>query len=123
MVYLGLIITVFGMSCSLLISFFGYGSAISFFGLMSFAGVGNGLTMPNATAGIMSVRPHLAGTASGLGGSITIAGGAALSAAATTIIGPNSTETPLVFLMWLSVTAGLLGILYVRRRNKMITKA
>lgn len=120
MVYLGLIIAVFAMSCSLMISFLGHGSAVSFFGLMAFAAVGNGLTMPNAAAGMMSVRPHLAGTASGFGGSITIAGGAALSAAATTMLGPNSTETPLVFLMWLSVSGGLLCILYVRRSNKKL---
>ncbi len=122
MVYLGLIISVLGMSCSLVISFLGYSSAISFFGLMAFTAIGNGLTMPNAAAGMMSVRPDLAGTASGLGGSIMIAGGAALSAAATTMLGPNSTETPLVFLMWLSVTGGFLSILYVRRRNKMLAR-
>ena len=31
---------------------------------MIFVGLGNGLTIPNATAGMLSVRPHLAGTAS-----------------------------------------------------------
>ena len=35
--------------------------------------------MPNATAGLLSVRPHLAGSASGLGSAIMIGGGAALS--------------------------------------------
>ena len=119
MIYLGLLTTFFAMSFSLAISFLGHGSAVSFFGLMAFAAIGNGLTMPNAAAGMMSVRPDLAGTASGLGGSIMIAGGAALSAAATTMLGPSNKETPLVFLMWLSVTGGLLCILYVRRRNKM----
>ena len=120
MVFFGLIVTVFAISCSLAISLIGYGSAISFFGLMSLAAIGNGLTMPNAAAGMMSVRPNLAGTASGLGGAILIAGGAALSAVATTMLGSGSTETPLVFLMWLSVTGGLFCILYVRRRNKWL---
>ena len=77
--------------------------------------------MPNAAAGMMSVRPKLAGTASGLGGSILIAGGAALSALATTMLGTDSTETPLVFLMWISVTSGLFCILYVRRRNRWLS--
>jgi MFS transporter, DHA1 family, multidrug resistance protein len=120
MVYLGLIIAVIAISCSLTISFLGHGSAFSFFGLMSFTAMGNGLTMPNAAAGMMSVRPDLAGTASGLGGSITIAGGAALSSAATIMLGSNSTETPLVFLMWLSVIGGLFCILLVQRRNKKL---
>ena len=121
MVYLGLIVTVFAMSSSLAISLFDHGSAISFFGLMSIAAIGNGLTMPNAAAGMMSVRPKLAGTASGLGGSILIAGGAALSALATTMLRTDSTETPLVFLMWISVTSGLFCILYVRRRNRWLS--
>jgi DHA1 family bicyclomycin/chloramphenicol resistance-like MFS transporter len=30
-------------------------------------GLGNGMVLPNATSGMLSVRPHLAGTASGLG--------------------------------------------------------
>ncbi|MEL7117034.1 MAG: primosomal protein N' [Pseudomonadota bacterium] len=34
---------------------------------MTLLGLGNGLIMPNAQAGLLSVRPHLAGTASGLG--------------------------------------------------------
>jgi len=35
---------------------------------MTIVGFGNGMTIPNATSGMLSVRPHLAGTASGLGG-------------------------------------------------------
>jgi DHA1 family bicyclomycin/chloramphenicol resistance-like MFS transporter len=54
--------------------------ALSFFGFMTFVGLGNGMVLPNATSGMLSVRPHLAGTASGLGGAIMIGGGAALSA-------------------------------------------
>jgi DHA1 family bicyclomycin/chloramphenicol resistance-like MFS transporter len=52
----------------------------SFFGFMTFVGLGNGMVLPNATSGMLSVRPHLAGTASGLGGALMIGGGAALSA-------------------------------------------
>ena len=51
----------------------------SFFGSILFVGVGNGLLLPSANAGIVSVRPHLAGSASGLGGALMIGGGAALS--------------------------------------------
>ena len=36
-----------------------------FFGLTIFMGLGNGICLPNANAGMMSVRPELAGTASG----------------------------------------------------------
>jgi MFS transporter, DHA1 family, multidrug resistance protein len=57
-----------------------------FFGSFFFVGIGNGLVLPNATAGMLSVRPHLAGTASGLGGAIMIGGGAALSALAGALL-------------------------------------
>jgi MFS transporter, DHA1 family, multidrug resistance protein len=58
MIYLGLLTTFFAMRFSLAISFLGHGSAVSFFGLMAFAAIGNGLTMPNTAAGMMSVRPR-----------------------------------------------------------------
>ena len=77
--------------------------------------------MPNATAGMLSVRPHLAGAASGLGGAIMIGGGAALSAASGLILKPGSSEMPLVCLMWLSTAGGVLCILYVRRRNAALS--
>ena len=117
MVLWGLLVTMVGMSLSLLVSYAGYGSATSFFGLMTFVGLGNGITMPNATAGMLSVRPHLAGAASGLGSAIMIGGGAALSAASGLILKPGSSEMPLVCLMWLSAAGGVLCILYVLRRN------
>lgn len=117
MVLWGLLITITGMSISLLVSYAGYGTALSFFGFMTFVGLGNGITIPNATAGMLSVRPHLAGAASGLGSAIMIGGGAALSAASGWILKPGSSEIPLVGLMWLSAAGGLLSILYVRHRS------
>jgi DHA1 family bicyclomycin/chloramphenicol resistance-like MFS transporter len=62
-------------------------------------GVGNGMALPNANAGMLSVRPELAGTASGLGGAIVIGGGAALSALAVAALPPGSGEMPLIGLM------------------------
>ena len=121
MVLWGLLITMTGMSLSLLVSYGGYGTATSFFGFMTFVGLGNGITMPNATAGMLSVRPHLAGDASGLGSAIMIGGGAALSAVSGLILKPGSSEIPLVGLMWLSAAGGVLCILYVRHRNATLS--
>ena len=45
-----------------------------FFVFFVFMGIANGIVMPNATAGMLSVRPHLAGTASGVGGAMSICG-------------------------------------------------
>ena len=120
MILSGLNIILIGMTLSVILSYLGYASVESFFGFMIFVGLGNGLCLPNATAGMLSVRPHLAGAASGLGGSISIAGGAALSTLAGAILVPGSTEMPLLLLMWASSLAGVILILSVRRRNKKL---
>ena len=59
---------------------------LSLFGPAFFTGVGNGMTLPSANAGIVSVKPHLAGSASGLGGALQIGGGAALSVLAGALL-------------------------------------
>ena len=86
MVFWGCIANAVGGAVSLLIFLAGYGTPLSFFGMMTLVGIGNGLCIPNATAGMLSVRPHLAGTASGLGGAIMIGGGAVLSALAGVLL-------------------------------------
>ncbi|MGB0830416.1 MAG: Bcr/CflA family drug resistance efflux transporter, partial [Paracoccaceae bacterium] len=98
----------------------GMGSAISFFGFMTFVGFGNGLSIPNATAGMLAIRPDLAGAASGLGSAIMIAGGAALSALAGAVLTPTSGATPLLWLMWSSVAAGVICMIYVKKRHRSI---
>ena len=120
MILWGLSIIFVGMSLSVICTYIGYSSAEGFFGFMVFVGLGNGLCIPNATAGMLSVRPHLAGAASGLGGSISIAGGAALSTLAGVILVPGSTEMPLLLLMWASSLCGVGIIIFVRQRNKTL---
>lgn len=111
MVYWGTVINTFGIGLSLIFFALGWGSVISFFGFMTFVGLGNGLSIPNATAGMLSVRPHLAGTASGLGGAIMIGGGAALSALAGWLLSPETGAWPL---LWLMFATSFLGIVCIR---------
>ena len=87
---------------------------------MVFVGLGNGLCIPNATAGMLSVRPHLAGTAAGLGGAISIAGGATLSTLAGAVLATDNTEIPLLLIMWMSSLCGIGVILSVRKLNKKL---
>ena len=68
-----------GPLIGLALRFGGATQAIAWFGPCVLVGIGNGLTNPGAHAGAVSVRPALAGSASGLAGAMTIAGGAALS--------------------------------------------
>ena len=120
MILWGLWIIFSGLSLSMVCSYIGYGTVETFFGFMIFVGLGNGLTIPNATAGMLSVRPHLAGTASGLGGAMMIAIGAALSTLAGAFLIPGSNEMPLLMLMWFSSLSGVAVIIYVRQRNKKL---
>ena len=120
MIQTGALITSSGMVLALAISLAGYGSAVTFFGLCTFVGIGNGLVMPNATAGMLSVRPHLAGTASGLGSSILIGGGAALSAFAGVALGWGTTDVPLLIIMAISACLGFISILFVVAREKRL---
>ena len=123
MILWGLWIIFSGLSFSMVCSYIGYGTVETFFGFMIFVGLGNGLTIPNATAGMLSVRPHLAGTASGLGGAMMIAIGAALSTLAGAFLVPGSNEMPLLMLMWFSSLSGVAVIIYVRQRNKRLKKS
>jgi DHA1 family bicyclomycin/chloramphenicol resistance-like MFS transporter len=86
---------------------------LSLFGPVFFTGVGNGLTLPSANAGIVSVKPHLAGSASGLGGALQIGGGAVLSMLTGALITAQSGPFPLLWIMLLSSAGGILGTLLV----------
>jgi len=120
MVLWGTISSAIGMGLSLVVSYAGYSSPLVFFGFMSLVGVGNGMTIANATAGMLSVRPHLAGTASGLGGAIMIGGGAALSALAGALLVPGRGEFPLVWIMFVTSLLAVAAILYVIRRERQL---
>ena len=120
MIFLGVTTALFGVSISLTISLLDHGSVLSFFGLMTLVGLGNGMSIPNATAAMMSINPKLAGTAAGLGSAIMIGGGAGLSAIANFILIPGSSEIPLIMLMWTSVFCGLCSVAYVSYRKKTL---
>ena len=120
MIQTGTLITSCSMVLALAISLLGYGSAFTFFGLSTFVGLGNGLVMPNATAGMLSVRPHLAGTASGLGSAILIGGGAALSAFAGVALSWGTTDAPLLIIMAVSACLGYICIVFVVAREKRL---
>ncbi|MEM6324220.1 MAG: multidrug effflux MFS transporter, partial [Pseudomonadota bacterium] len=120
MVLMGGAICVFGMAASLGLFFVGLGNVYTFFGLMVFIGLGNGLVMPNAIAGSLSVRPSLAGTASGLGGALMIGGGAALSALAGSWVGPGTGAEPLLYIQLTVSVLSVVAILFVIRRERRL---
>lgn len=113
MMLMGNVIAAIGVGSALLLVMFAGESAIALFAPVTFVGVGNGMTLPNANAGIVSVRPHLAGSASGLGGALQLGGGAALSVAAGAVLSPESGSPPLLWVMFLSSLLAVMATLYV----------
>ena len=120
MVLWGCMANALGSTLSLLIFLSGFGTAETFFGLMTLVGLGNGLCIPNATAGMLSVRPYLAGTASGLGGAIMIGGGSGLAVLAGLLLTPESGAYPLILIMQFTAFAGIMSILFVIRRARKL---
>ncbi len=109
-----------GMAVSLVLFLTGNGSVLVFFGFMTFVGLGNGMVIPNATAGMLSVRPHLAGTASGLGGAIMLGGGAALGALVGFLLTPETGAFPLLYMMLTTSLLSIVAINIVIRREKQL---
>ncbi|WP_320176526.1 multidrug effflux MFS transporter [Roseovarius pacificus] len=120
MVLWGSLINATGIAVNLGLFYAGFGTPLTFFGLMTLMGLGNGMVIPNATAGALSVRPHLAGTASGLSGALMIGGGAALSALAGLLLTPGSGAYPLLWIMLTTSLAGIAAIVLVIWRERRL---
>jgi len=121
MILYGSIISTFGIAIPLVLHFAGFDSAQLFFGSITLVGLGNGLTMPNGNSGMLSVRPHLAGSASGVGGAVMLAGGAGLADLAGTRLAGSETAMPLVIIMLASSALSMVAILYTIRREQQVS--
>ena len=92
----------------------GVSHPLALFGLTLFVGLGNGLTLPTANAGALSVRPALAGTAAGLSGALSMTVGALLSALTAVVVERSATPGVLLALITgcvlLSLAAALAAI-------------
>ena len=120
MVLWGAIVSAAGLAVLTGLQLAGLVTAEVFFGFFVFVGLGNGMALPNATAGMLSVRPHLAGTAAGLGGAMMIGGGAAVSALAGALLVPGSGPMPLLLIVLTTSLAGVGAILYVIDRARRV---
>jgi len=85
---------------------------------MMLIGLANGIALPSAISGAISVHPEIAGAASGLSGAAQIGTGAVLSAIAGAALGSGASPVPMFALM---AAAALLGVvvavwIYVRNR-------
>lgn len=120
MILLGAWVTALALGAALAVTMAGALVPALFFGAIALMGLGNGMVLPSATAGMMGVRPELAGTASGLGGAMAVAGGAGLAALAGRFLVPGAGATPLLCIMALSAAASLGAIMVVRRLRRPV---
>lgn len=88
------------------------------FGATIFVGIGNGLTTPSASAGALSVKPELAGSAAGLIGALTAAAGATLTQVTGAVLTVENGAHGLLIIMLLASLTGLFAALYVRRVDR-----
>jgi DHA1 family bicyclomycin/chloramphenicol resistance-like MFS transporter len=120
MVLFGALCTLTGMSVLALLTLAGATTPLVFFGFMITVGLGNGILLPNATSGMLSIKPELAGSAAGLGGAFMIGGGAALSALASVVLRPGAGPMPLVLVMLGTCFASVCCALWVIRRDRQL---
>jgi MFS transporter, DHA1 family, multidrug resistance protein len=116
----GTLIASAGLGLSLVLTLFGVSHPLVFFGLCTLLGLGNGIMLPSATSGMLSVRPALAGTASGLGGAIMIGGGAAMAALAGSLLTVETGILPLQIIMFVTSALAGVSILFVMARARQI---
>jgi DHA1 family bicyclomycin/chloramphenicol resistance-like MFS transporter len=114
MMLVGNLLSLVGIGLTLLLTFYLHQSPLAFFGPLFLVGVGNGVTLPSANAGMVSVRPHMAGSASGLGGAITVGGGALLSILAAAVLSEEAGALPLLAIMAVSALLAVVATEYVR---------
>jgi Bcr/CflA subfamily drug resistance transporter len=113
MMIAGRLVACFGLLSGLMILLVGFLHEVTLFGACIFYGIGNGITMPSSSSGAMSVRPKLAGSAAGLSGALTVAGGALMSGITGTVLTEQNAAHGLLGMMLLSATLGLVAALYV----------
>jgi DHA1 family bicyclomycin/chloramphenicol resistance-like MFS transporter len=118
MVFAGTALGTVALALALILDAAGGLGPVAFFTIVGVTGIGNGLALPSANAGLMSVRPDLAATASGLGATMTIGTGAALASLTAMLIGAEVVVSRLIWVMFASSAVSVLAILWVMRRHR-----
>lgn len=94
-----------------------FGPAEIFIPLM-LTGLANGLSLPSAVSGAISVRPDIVGAASGLSGAGQIGMGAILSALGGAVIAGRETPLSIYAIMTVAALVSLVVAVEIYRRNR-----
>ena len=122
MIVAGRVVAFAGLTVGLGLLLAGIVHEFSLFGSCVFLGVGNGISMPSSNVGAMSVRPELVGSAAGLSGALTGAGGALMSGITSTVLNVANAAFVLLEMMLVSSTMALLAALFVLCLDRRKTK-
>jgi len=117
MIVIGTLLSLAGIAMIVALFLAGHWEPWALFGPFGIASIGNGLSMPNAQAGAVSVDPSVAGTASGLSTSVQLGMSALMAQTVGTLT--NGTPYPTVGLMGACAVAALVAIsirLWLHRR-------
>jgi MFS transporter, DHA1 family, multidrug resistance protein len=112
MITLGNTITMGGGLLALAAAVTGYLTPLTLFLPMSLAAFGNGLTIPNGTAGAISVDPRLTGAAAGWAGFTQMA----VASAASQIVGVYQVGWPLLMFWFMAGASAAALIIHASRR-------
>jgi DHA1 family bicyclomycin/chloramphenicol resistance-like MFS transporter len=111
----GRIIACAGLLLGLVLHIAGMHHVLALFGPCLFVGMANGLSMPSASSGAISVRPHLTGSAAGLAGAIAVAGGATMASITGAVLPEENAAGVLLLVMLISAAIALAAALLARR--------
>ena len=95
----------------------GHFTPAALFAPMAVIAISNGLSLPSATASAISLRPHLAGTASGISGAFQLGIGALLGAVVGQLQGESA--LPLITVMTISGLISALGLMIAHRAEPL----
>jgi DHA1 family bicyclomycin/chloramphenicol resistance-like MFS transporter len=84
---------------------------------LSLVGLGNGMTLPNVTAATISLKPEVAGAASGMLGTLQIGGGAVASVIGAIVVGESGSPIALCLLLTGFGIAALIATLEAARQS------
>jgi DHA1 family bicyclomycin/chloramphenicol resistance-like MFS transporter len=96
----------------------GWAGPAALFGPMVLTTISNGMALPSAISGAVSVRPEIAGAASGLSGAAQIGTGAVLSAATGAALAGGTSAMPMFAIMAATSTLALAVAVVIFLRNR-----
>lgn len=116
MAWIGLIISFVALTAAFAIALTSWWTPLTLFLPLAISAIGNGLTLPGATAAALSARPELAGSAAGLSGAIQLGSGALAAALISALVA--HWPPALMAMMWLMLVVALLALRSEPRRRK-----